>query len=198
VKEVFMSCDTKALVCLGALCLSCAGELDRSQRYSTTDTPAARDAGSPGAPSAGRAQPAAPPAVDAGVAPTGVHEPSPSDDERDAGKAEAPAADSGSPAAVAAACDFRGLMQQKCSGAGCHGAAAATGLDLVSAMLPQRAMAQYGKQSCTDKLLIDTQTPAQSKLYLKVSGSSCGVRMPIGSDLSESEQACVLSWIDKL
>lgn len=196
-----MSCDTKALICLGALCLSCAGELDRSQRFFAADPPAARDAGKLDSASAGRPEPAAPATVDAGAprtAPVSVRDPGPDEDDRDAGKAEMAAAGSGSVAPPSAACDFRGLMQQKCSGAGCHGAAAATGLDLVSAMLPQRVMGQYGKQSCTDKLLVDTQSPEQSKLYLKVSGSSCGVRMPIGSDLSESEQACVLSWIDKL
>jgi hypothetical protein len=88
---------------------------------------------------------------------------------------------------------------QKCAGASCHGgASSATGLDLTSAMLAQRVQGRHGSGSCTDKLLVDVNDPAQSKLYLKVSGTACGVKMPLGGSLTPSEQACVLSWIEGL
>mgnify|MGYP006335605021 CR=1 FL=1 len=115
------------------------------------------------------------------------------------GKAGSPAAAGSGGAAAAAACDFKGLMAQKCAGGGCHGGpGASTGLDLTTAMLGQRVEGRHGSGACTDKLLVDTEDPAQSKLYLKISGSSCGVRMPLGGSLTEAEQACVLSWIEGL
>ena len=115
-----------------------------------------------------------------------------------AGRNGSAAAGSGG-AAAAAGCDFRGLVMQKCAGASCHGGpSAATGLDLTSAMLGQRVQGRHGSGSCTDKLLVDVEDPTQSKLYLKISGSSCGVKMPLGGSLTASEQACVLTWIEGL
>jgi len=115
-----------------------------------------------------------------------------------AGRAGSAAAGSGG-AAAASGCDFRALVMQKCAGASCHGgASSATGLDLTSAMLAGRVQGRHGSGSCTDKLLVDVDDPAQSKLYLKVSGTSCGVKMPLGGSLTPSEQACVLTWIEGL
>ena len=135
---------------------------------------------------------ATPPAADSGSSPYG-----------DAGtkSSEPPAADSGSPATpdAAAACDFRGLVQMKCASASCHGAPALTsGLDLTSASLATRIAGRKGIGSCQDKLLIDKNNPTQSALYLRVTGLTCGVKMPLGGSLTPNEQACVLSWIEGL
>jgi hypothetical protein len=113
------------------------------------------------------------------------------------GGSSAPAAGGGAP--VAASCDFRALMQAKCGNSSCHGAPAeSTGLDLTSAMAGARLDGRTGRTACTDKLLIDKDNPEDSVLYLKVSGSECGVRMPLGGTLSADEQDCVLSWIEGL
>jgi len=110
---------------------------------------------------------------------------------RDAGPADA------GPPAVA--CDFRGLMQQKCGNLNCHGAPAqATGLDLTSAGLANRLEDRTGSSGCPDHLLIDKDDPEKSMLYLKVTGTECGVRMPLGGMLTKDEEACVLTWIEGL
>jgi hypothetical protein len=98
------------------------------------------------------------------------------------------------------ACDFPGLMQAKCGSSGCHGGpGAATGLDLTTPMLAMRAAGRMGSGSCTDKLVVDKDDPRESKLFLKVSGTTCGSQMPVGgAPLNLDEQACVLSWIEKL
>lgn len=100
---------------------------------------------------------------------------------------------------AAPACDFPAIMQAKCGNASCHGApGSSTGLDLTTAMLAARVDGRKGKGACTDKLLVDVDNPRQSKLYLKVSGTTCGSQMPLGGMLTQDEQACVLTWIEKL
>lgn len=101
---------------------------------------------------------------------------------------------------AAALCDFKALMQTKCGTAACHGGPdSSTILDLVSDGLAARLQGMPGSDSCSTNLMIDPANPAQSVLYLRVSGTSCGVRMPLGGTaLSGDEQACVLSWIDQL
>jgi len=118
----------------------------------------------------------------------------------DGGSAAGAGAAAGSGGETAAkSCDFRALMQERCGSASCHGApASSTGLDLTSAMPAQRLQGRSGSGTCSDKLLIDPAQPEQSKLYLKVSGASCGVRMPLGGSLTASEEACVLTWIEAL
>ena len=97
------------------------------------------------------------------------------------------------------ACDFRGLVQMKCAGSACHGApASGTGLDLTSPMLAMRVEGRKGPSACANTLLIDKANPKRSAIYLKVTGTECGSRMPLGGTLSAAEQACFLSWIDGL
>jgi hypothetical protein len=55
-----------------------------------------------------------------------------------------------------------------------------------------------GSSGCPDHLLIDKADPTQSMLYLKVTGTTCGVKMPLGGSLTADEEACVLSWIEGL
>ena len=196
----------------------CAGSLDNAEDYQTVPV---QDAGPARPPQAGRApasagqggwagsKPAAssagsggwsaPPASAGMRAPTGgAGQSSPDPREEDAGIAEA-GSGATQPPPMAAACDFRALMQAKCGNATCHGGpGASTGLDLTSAMLGARVADREGKGACSDKLLVDPENPRDSKLYLKVSGSSCGSQMPLGGQLNADEQACVLTWIEGL
>lgn len=97
------------------------------------------------------------------------------------------------------ACDFRALVEAKCGNASCHGApAVGSGLDLTSASLPTRIAGRMAGGSCTDKLLVDPDEPNQSALYLRVTGTACGVKMPLGGSLTPNEQACILTWIEGL
>jgi hypothetical protein len=97
------------------------------------------------------------------------------------------------------ACDFRALVASKCGNAGCHGGAAvSTGLDLTSEQLAVRVAGRKGSGACASYLLIDTEQPERSALYLKVTADACGSRMPLGGTLTDSEQACILQWITNL
>ena len=103
------------------------------------------------------------------------------------------------PRVVQASCDFGGLIRMRCGDSACHAPPAlSTGLDLMSADLVDRLAGRAGVVSCKDKLLIDTDNPELSVLYLKVSSNECGTRMPVGSLLSSYEQDCMLSWIRSL
>ncbi|HET8932848.1 MAG TPA: hypothetical protein VFN67_05390 [Polyangiales bacterium] len=193
---------------------ACAGELDDSLNYQTpapvADASVARTAEAGRAPVADAGAPRTP---QAGRAATSVDKPAMNtdsnnnksmsmnmssnmtkkDDDAGAGEPAAPQM----PAAMA--CDFRAIIEAKCGNASCHGApGSVTGLDLTTAMLAARVEGRKGKGTCTDKLLVDVDNPRQSKLYLKVSGSTCGSQMPLGGMLTSDEQACVLTWIEKL
>jgi hypothetical protein len=192
----------------------CAGELDDSLSYEmrapAADASVARnteagrapvaDAGAPRTPKAGSASEKPPTSSNANSnmnmtmnMSSNTNVDTKKDEDAGAGETDAP------PPPAAMACDFRAIMQAKCGNANCHGApGSVTGLDLTTAMLGARVEGRKGKGSCTDKLLVDVDNPRQSKLYLKVSGSSCGSQMPLGGMLSSDEQACVLNWIEKL
>lgn len=192
----------------------CAGELDDSLSYDTrasvADASVSRgaeagrapvaDAGAPRTPQAGRAATSGEkPAMTTNTNTNMTMNMSSNtntkkDEDAGAGETDVPPQ---MPAAMA--CDFRAIMQAKCGNANCHGApGSVTGLDLTTAMLAARVEGRKGKGACTDKLLVDVANPRQSKLYLKVSGSSCGSQMPLGGMLTSDEQACVLTWIEKL
>jgi hypothetical protein len=191
----------------------CAGELDNAQDYGTrtpvsessvSRTPEAgrgtvAGAGGSKTPQAGRAsESTSKPAMNMNAS-MNMSSNMPRDGGgEDAGVGEDKPMQTAMPAA-SAACDFGALMQAKCGNPSCHGApASGTGLDLTTAMLAMRADGRKGKGTCTDKLLVDTDNPRESKLYLKVSGNSCGSQMPLGGMLTQDEQTCVLNWIEKL
>jgi hypothetical protein len=46
--------------------------------------------------------------------------------------------------------------------------------------------------------LVDSGDPTKSLIYTKVHGATCGAMMPSGSTLTDSEQACLLSWAKSL
>jgi hypothetical protein len=201
-----------------AAAVGCAGTLDdnyydstRGQSLPVKPMPAA---GSSSWAAAGKAAPAAGKAAavagnaggvagragSASAAPRDAGAPS----DTDSGPvAAAPAAGGGGTRATqpdaGPACDFKGLVQMKCGSASCHGApATGSGLDLTTASLATRVDGRKGIGSCDDKLLIDKDNPTQSALYLRVTGATCGVKMPLGGSLTPNEQGCILSWIEGL
>jgi hypothetical protein len=209
----------KTLQCRGctiALVLTlsgCAGELDNAQNYGTrapADASVARtsqagrapvaDAGAARTPQAGRAgESAIKPAMNmSSNTNTSMNMAKPSETSNDdAGAGESSPTQQLPSASVS--CDFPALMKAKCGNATCHGApGSATGLDLTTAMLAARVAGRKGTGACTDNLLVDKDDPRASKLYLKVSGTTCGSQMPLGGMLTATEQACVLTWIEKL
>lgn len=194
-----MKCWSQTLCCLLALtCADCAGTIDDAASFESyasqerggiardatveEDPDAALDAGtgedaSEGGEEQADAEPAPTPEVDAGDAPDG----------------DAP--DPATPG-PAVSCDFQGLMMSKCGAASCHGGpSASTGLDLTSEGLRARMANVSGGGACSDKPMINADDPEQSTLYLVVTGNACGLRMPLGGQLSAAEQACVLEWI---
>ena len=198
-----------------AAAVGCAGKLDPNLNYFGSNI-MSPDAGEAPEPKAKEKDAGEPPEMKDAATEPAPQSPRGSDpeDEDDAGeidddagplaggggstKPDAGAADAGAKDA-AVACDFRGLMQQKCGNLACHGAPAqTTGLDLTSAGLANRLEDRTGSSGCPDHLLIDKENPEKSMLYLKVVGTECGVRMPLGGMLTSDEQACILSWIEGL
>ncbi|HEY6562615.1 MAG TPA: hypothetical protein VI072_35350 [Polyangiaceae bacterium] len=92
------------------------------------------------------------------------------------------------------------LLQQTCSGSACHSSAdSGTGLDLVSTAVAERLVGVPGSAACGDRLLIDPNDPANSLLLLKLDEPPpCGSRMPLGSELTAEQKACVRTWIDQV
>ena len=199
----------------------CAGSLDNAEDYQTVPV---GDAGRVSTPQAGRASanagkggwggskpmgagaggwsaPASSGGMNAASGRAGQSARDNSDDDAGVAEASAGAGTGGTeaPPLQPMACDFRALMQAKCGNATCHGGpVASTGLDLTSAMLGSRIAGRQGNGTCSDKLLVDPENPRDSKLYLKISGSTCGSQMPLGGQLNADEQACVLTWIEGL
>jgi hypothetical protein len=120
----------------------------------------------------------------------------------EASVADASPAPVDAPAAVpdtGTGCDFRALITAKCGSAGCHGAGAvSSGLDLASANLATRVAGKKASGACASYLLIDSEQPERSALYLKVTADSCGSRMPLGGTLTDKEQLCILQWVENL
>jgi hypothetical protein len=185
-----------SLICvLCAIPAGCAGSLDPNEDYFSTplNGTASRDAGASKAWRDAGAPPSMPARAGAGATPTMAMN---TDDDAGAMPPAAHDDDAGMPPPAAPPCDFRGLVMNKCAGSSCHGGPnASTGLDLTSPSLASRVKGRMGTGACTDKLIVDPDNPQDSKLFLKVSSSTCGVKMPLGGSLSASEQACVLSWI---
>jgi len=194
-----------SLICvLCAIPAGCAGSLDPNENYYSTPLSgtATRDAGASKAWKDAGAPPSAPTTMQ-GSSQAGSSSPpnmAMNMTEDDAG-AMMPAGkddDAGMPPALPA-CNFSSLVMNKCAGSSCHGGPnASTGLDLTSPSLASRVKGRKGTGACTDKLIVDPNNPQDSKLFLKVSSTSCGVKMPLGGSLTASEQACVLSWIEGL
>jgi hypothetical protein len=98
------------------------------------------------------------------------------------------------------------LMTSKCSLSGCHASTVmSAGLDLSAAVIaaPQSLVDKPNKgmtPGCTagSSKIIDSQNPAQSLLYIKVTAPTCGDKMPAGSTLAPAETGCILNWIKSI
>lgn len=100
---------------------------------------------------------------------------------------------------ASASCNFKALMMARCGNATCHGGpSSGAGLDLTTDGLAQRLAGPRGSDACSSYLLIDTDAPEKSALFLKVTDRACGVRMPLGGTLGSEEQLCILQWIERL
>jgi hypothetical protein len=87
------------------------------------------------------------------------------------------------------------ILAMKCAGSSCHsGNTPAQGLDLVSADVASRVVGKTATE-CKGPLA-DPADPEGSVIYVKIApAATCGSRMPLGAPLSDSEIACVKSWI---
>jgi hypothetical protein len=214
---------TWTVLLIASAAAGCAGSLDKDQDYYSGEVQPIADAGpkKPGWSAAGNlaTQPAW---QDAGTAhqttnagtparawPAATEDSGAPNDDADSGTPvkwdagnpikQGSAGSAATKADAGPACDFKSLVQMKCGNVTCHGAPATTsGLDLTSPSLAMRIAGRTGAGACTDKLLVNKDDPANSKIYLKVTGTTCGARMPLGGTLTSADQACVLSWIEGL
>lgn len=185
---------------LTLLCAGCPGTIEDPSIF-LQDTSPANDAGSgeeldASGTDAGAAEDSSqPPPRDTG---TSAPEAGPGEDAggEDAGS-DAAEPDAASDAAVTVSCDFDTLMAQRCGKLSiCHILPApAASLDLVSPDLATRLEGRSGTSACGEYLLLNPESPEQSALYLKVTDSPCGARMPLGEFLTPEDQTCILEWI---
>ena len=89
------------------------------------------------------------------------------------------------------------ILAKKCAGSGCHSAPTPQlGLDLVTDGVEARVVGKMAGE-CKHPLA-DPADPAGSQIYIKIAGTDCGGRMPPAGPLSDSEIACVKTWIGGL
>ena len=89
------------------------------------------------------------------------------------------------------------ILAKKCAGGGCHSAPTPQlGLDLVTDGVEARVLGKMAGE-CKHPLA-DPADPAGSQIYLKIAGTDCGGRMPPSAPLSDSDIACVKTWIGGL
>jgi hypothetical protein len=106
--------------------------------------------------------------------------------------------DAGTPASACP--DVCMLLQERCGTSGCHSGSAPAGmLDLKSSGVVMRLtdMATH-TSACSGKKLIDTKDPDKSVLYGKLTEPpACGLRMPVGTPLSDDQIECVRAFVAK-
>jgi hypothetical protein len=96
-------------------------------------------------------------------------------------------------------CDVPVLFQQKCGGAGCHGATSpSAGLDLVSPGVEERIVEKPASQGLG--VIVRAGRPEDSVLYDRVQEMPTnGARMPLsGPPLGDAEVVCIRDWISGL
>lgn len=94
------------------------------------------------------------------------------------------------------------ILQAKCSGAACHGSPGApTELysDIASSTDPMHFLDVPAKYTCSAKMLIDSETPADSALLsvVQANGHCSGGQMPSGGPyLSAEDISCLTEWVN--
>jgi len=109
-----------------------------------------------------------------------------------------PSGGGGSDAGASACGSTAAMLKAKCGG--CHSAADPVGgIDLASDGVAARLKDAPSSAACEGFSQIDSKDPGQSLIYLKVTDTPpCAPRMPIGTPLSDTEQACLLEWLEQL
>ena len=105
--------------------------------------------------------------------------------------------DAGAGAAPRWSTDVYPILAAGCAGAACHvGGRAAPQLGMTAASAYMAVTTGRGGCALTSTALVTPGMPDASLLYLKVSGSTCGTRMPLGRPaLSAAEQQTISAWI---
>jgi hypothetical protein len=86
------------------------------------------------------------------------------------------------------------ILAMKCAGSACHSAPTPQlGLDLVTDGVEARVVGKMAGE-CKHPLA-DPADPTGSQIYIKIAGTDCGGRMPPAGPLTDSEIACVKTWI---
>lgn len=109
-----------------------------------------------------------------------------------------PSTGTGGSAPASTVCDaMTMILTPKCGASGCHG-----GGTFGTFALSQADAETYVDRSATNgqclPSIIDSADTDKSLILLKVTGnqgSSCGQRMPLGGELSQTEQDCVKDWL---
>jgi hypothetical protein len=87
------------------------------------------------------------------------------------------------------------LFEMRCNSSACHGAGAPQ-VDLVSPGIQDRLVGKASTSTqCRPRVYVPTDG-AQSLLLEKLEAvPECGIRMPIGDPLQESDLSCVSGWV---
>lgn len=116
----------------------------------------------------------------------------------DAGETDA--MDASAPAVAAPPPCVTTIFQTSCKNDTCHGAHASQ-VDLVSAGVEKRIVGKMSNSTgaCKNRVLVATDG-GDSFLLQKVTQMQppCGLAMPIGSTLSDTDQTCLRKWIESL
>ena len=94
------------------------------------------------------------------------------------------------------------ILQGKCAGSACHGTPdtpAAGFSDIASTTDPMHLLDVPAKFTCSSKMLIDSQNPADSAILsaVEADGHCSGGQMPSGGPyLTEDEVSCLTEWVN--
>lgn len=87
------------------------------------------------------------------------------------------------------------LFKMRCNSAACHGEGAPQ-IDLVSTGIDERLVGKVSPtELCKDRHYVSTDGEPSLLLQKLQVPPPCGVRMPIGDPLGESDMKCVSDWV---
>jgi hypothetical protein len=92
------------------------------------------------------------------------------------------------------------IFQPRCVSSGCHAPNDSAGKLALGVSLDAKELIGVRSSVCPDKILVVPGAPDRSFLYDKVASSppSCGLHMPLGEQLADSQKACIRAWIEAL
>ncbi len=91
------------------------------------------------------------------------------------------------------AAQIQPIFDNQCTG--CHGSSG--GLSLASGSSYTNLVNVQARSSCTSSKRVYPGVPANSVLYVKISGTACGTRMPSGGSLSAGDISLTTTWISE-